>query len=78
MTDEIESIRREMLATRQPQRDLERAEYRWDTDQMREEFEVIGFLAPFVAVRRKSDGKVGTLCFTHSPRFYFDFVEDSP
>jgi hypothetical protein len=34
---------------------------------------VIGFAAPFVVVRRKSDGVKGTLEFTHSPRVYFDF-----
>lgn len=74
--DDTESIRREMLETGQPQRDLEQAEYRWDSDQLRDEFEVIGFMAPFVVVRRKSDGRKGTLEFTHSPRFYFNFVED--
>jgi hypothetical protein len=47
----------------------------WTTEQMREKFEVISFLAPFCTVRRKSDGKKGTLEFIHSPRFYFDFVE---
>jgi hypothetical protein len=45
----------------------------WDTAQVREEFSVTGFMAPFVAVERKSDGKVGTLTFQHAPRFYFDF-----
>jgi hypothetical protein len=45
----------------------------WDTDQLREEFDVIGFLAPFVVVRRKSDGVKGSLSFQHSPRFYFAF-----
>jgi hypothetical protein len=28
-----------------PQRDLAQADQRWDTDQLREEFEVIGFMA---------------------------------
>lgn len=76
MHDDTEAYRREMIATGQPAADLARAEYRWDSDQMRDEFEVIGFMAPFVAVRRKSDGKTGSLEFTHSPRFYFNFVED--
>ena len=43
----------------------------WDTDAMRAEFDVIGFLAPFVVVVRKSDGAKGSLSFTHSPRYYF-------
>ena len=33
-------------------------------------------MAPFVAVRRKSDGAKGSMEFTHSPRFYFNFVAD--
>jgi hypothetical protein len=39
------------------------------------DFDVQGFMAPFVVVRRKSDNKKGTLTFQHSPRFYFDFTE---
>jgi len=74
--DETESIRRQMLADGVPAADLKRAEYRWDSDQLREAFDVIGFAAPFVIVRRKSDGKKGSLEFTHSPRFYFNWVED--
>lgn len=45
----------------------------WNTDELREDFEVIGFLAPFVVVKRKADGVRGTLEFTHSPRIYFDW-----
>ena len=41
------------------------------TEQMRERFEVVGFQAPFVVVRRKADGQLGSLQFTHSPRVYF-------
>ena len=37
--------------------------------------QVLGFLAPFVVVRRKSDGRKGSLTFSHSPRFYFSFRE---
>lgn len=45
----------------------------WDTQALKDEFEVLGFQAPFVRVRRRSDGAEGTLEFTHSPRVYFDF-----
>ena len=76
MADETEDVRREMLATNQPQRDLAQAKQRWTTDELREDFEVTGFLAPFVVVRRKSDGVVGSMEFTHNPRFYFNFVAD--
>ena len=48
----------------------------WDTSQLTEDYEVIGFLAPFVVVRRKSDGVKGSLEFTHRPRFYYRFRED--
>jgi hypothetical protein len=48
----------------------------WDTLQFTSDFEVEGFLAPFVSVRRKSDGQAGTLQFQHMPRFYFSFVGD--
>jgi hypothetical protein len=76
MTDSTEQLRRAMIASGQVQHDLEKADKRWDTDQLREEFEVIGFLAPFVVVKRKSDGVKGSMEFTHSPRFYFNFQAD--
>lgn len=48
----------------------------WTTEQLREDFEVICFAAPFVVVKRKSDGVKGMLEFTHMPRLYFNFVAD--
>lgn len=48
----------------------------WNGEQLSKDFEVIGFLAPFVSVRRKTDGVKGTLMFQHQPRFYFSFEED--
>lgn len=48
----------------------------WNTAELQEAFEVKGFMAPFVVVRRKADGKEGTLQFTHSPRKYFNWQED--
>ena len=47
----------------------------WDTNEMTEQFEVLGFAAPVVVVRRKSDGKRGSLYFQHWPRFYFSLSE---
>ena len=41
--------------------------------QLSQDFTVEGFAAPYVVVRRKSDGQRGTLMFQHSPRFYFGF-----
>jgi hypothetical protein len=51
----------------------------WDTDQLRSDFQVLGFMAPVVGVCRRSDGQKGSLYFQHNPRFYFSFerhVED--
>jgi hypothetical protein len=76
MTDSTEAVRREMLATGQPAADLAKADQRWDTAQLSAEFEVIGFMAPFVVVRRRADGVKGSMEFTHNPRFYFNFVAD--
>ena len=76
MTDDTEELRRALIASGQVERDLERAEQTWTTEELREQFEVIGFLAPFLAVVRKSDGAKGSLEFRHSPRVYFNFVAD--
>ena len=48
----------------------------YTTDQLRAEFTVVGFLAPFVEVVRKSDGVRGTMPFRHDPRVYFDFTPE--
>ena len=48
----------------------------WSTNELRAEFDVLGFMAPLVVVQRLSDGKKGSMEFTHSPRFYFNFVVD--
>jgi hypothetical protein len=46
----------------------------WDTQRLAQDFEVIGFLAPLVVVRRKADGMKGSLEFRHGPpRLYFNF-----
>ncbi len=45
----------------------------WSTEELTKDFEVLGFQAPFVVVRRRSDGVKGSLEFTHQPRVYFDF-----
>lgn len=46
----------------------------WNTEELQRDFEVLGFAAPFVSVRRKSDGARGWLEFTHRPRVFFGFV----
>jgi len=47
----------------------------WDTDEVTREFEIIGFMAPFVVAIRRSDNVKGSLTFQHEPRFYFNFRE---
>jgi hypothetical protein len=48
----------------------------WDTQELQKDFEVTGFMAPFVAVKKKVGGVVGSLMFQHNPRFYFSFTPD--
>ena len=48
----------------------------WNTTELGEDFDVIGFLAPYVGVTRKSDGVRGSLLFQHWPRFYFHFLPE--
>jgi hypothetical protein len=48
---------------------------RWTTETLQRDFEVLGFAAPFVVVRRRADGVKGSLEFTHSPRVYFGWTE---
>ena len=48
----------------------------WNTAELANDFEVLGFVSPFVVVKRKADNKVGSLMFQHYPRYYFSFEED--
>lgn len=45
----------------------------WNTEELTAEFEVQGFLAPFVVVIQKMSGVKGSMMFQDYPRFYFDF-----
>jgi hypothetical protein len=71
-------VRRRLIESGQVDKDLAEADKTWTTDEMTAEFEVTGFAAPFVVARRRSDGKLGTLEFKHSPRVYFGWQEDKP
>ena len=48
----------------------------WDGSELGRDYEVIGFMAPLVVARRKSDGIRGSLEFQHHPRFYFNWRDD--
>lgn len=78
MDDPTEDIRREQVqqVNAEPgSREALEAEHGqvWDTGQLAADFEVLGFMAPYVVTKRKSDGKKGSLLFQHQPRFYFSF-----
>ena len=48
----------------------------WTTSELQKDFQVIAFGAPFVTVINKETGKKGTMQFDHSPRVYFNFIEN--
>ena len=48
----------------------------WGPEDLRRDYEVLAYQAPWVVVRRKADGVTGSLEFQHHPRFYFNFRED--
>lgn len=79
MADPTEDIRRAMVIEINAEpgsREALEAEHGqvWDTDDLRRDFEVTGFMAPLVGVRRRSDGVRGSLMFQHAPRLYFSFT----
>ena len=82
MNDPTEAARRERLAEINAEpgsREALEAQYGqvWDTQQLAQDFEIIGFLAPLVVMRRKADGMKGSLEFQHGPpRLYFSFVPE--
>ena len=81
MQDQTETIRRQQLAeiNADPNgREALEAKHGqvWDTTQLQEDFDVLGFMAPYVVVARKSDGQKGSLMFQGSPRFYFGWSAD--
>lgn len=48
----------------------------WDTTELTQDFQVKALAAPFVMVRRRSDGRLGSLLFQLHPRFYYAFKEN--
>ena len=85
MADHTEGIRRLMVhdintavETDDPLLERKRLESKygqvWDTGELTHDFEVHGFMAPFVVVTEKSVGQKGSLEFQDYPRFYFNFT----
>jgi hypothetical protein len=80
MIDDTEEFRRKLQANinnNPPERSELETKYGtvWNTNELYRDFEVKSFLAPFVLVKRKTDGKKGSLMFQHYPRYYFSFQE---
>jgi hypothetical protein len=78
MSDSTEAVRKELLATINAEpgsREALEAEHGkiWSTAELSEDFEVLGFAAPLVVVKRRSDGQKGSLYFQARPRYYFGF-----
>jgi hypothetical protein len=74
--DETEFLRRRMIRNGEVQANLAAAlsqDETWDTAELQRDFEVLQFQAPLVVVRRRSDGQLGSLEFTPSPRVYFSW-----
>jgi hypothetical protein len=81
MPDPTEDIRKQMLAEINAEpgsREYLEAKHGqvWTTSELSNDFEVIGFAAPLVVVRRKIDGQKGSLMFQHHPRYYWGFAAD--
>lgn len=81
MLDETESIRRKLVAEINAEpgsREALVAQHGqvWNTSEMTADFEPLGFMAPFIVVRRKSDSAMGSLEFQHQPRLYYGFKAD--
>ena len=78
MSDVTEPIRRKMVAeinAVEGSREYLESKHGeiWETTQLQENFEVIGFMAPFVGVRRRCDGVRGSVMFQARQRFYFRY-----
>ena len=78
MSDPTESIRRQQVAEINAEpgsREYLQQQHGdvWNTTELQGRFEVLGFMAPYCVVRRRSDGVRGSVMFQASPRFYFKF-----
>ena len=80
MNDPTESVRRELVTlinANPSEREVlekERGQV-WNTEEVSKDFEITGFMAPYVVVIRRSDNIKGTLEFQDMPRYYYDFKE---
>ena len=76
--DQTENVRRTLvneINSEEAGREEMEAKYGqvWNTAEVFKDFEIHGFMAPFVTATKRSTGERGSLMFQHSPRFYFAF-----
>jgi hypothetical protein len=79
MADETEQIRKERIVEiNSDEITRESLESKhgeiWDTTQLQQSFTVLGFMSPYCIVEK--NGTKGSVEFSHSPRFYFNFQAD--
>ena len=82
-SDPTEATRRAMIAEQRIVGPLTREQLAavhgevFDTAEMSARYRVKAFMAPFVVVEEHGpNGRLGTLEFQHSPRFYYGFTPD--
>jgi hypothetical protein len=84
MNDQTEPYRRARVSELAAQQTDNRAELEarhgrvWNTNELRLEYEVTGYMAPYVIVKSRASGAAGSLEFQHEPRYYWGWQEDSP
>lgn len=74
--DETENARRAAKAEADAMTDDDIPAERWTAETLQRDYDVVGFMAPYVVVIRKRDAVKGSLEFRHSPRVYFNFTPD--
>lgn len=74
-TEIIRNLERERINARALERERLEARYGqvWNTEELGKDFTVVGFSAPYIVVKKKSTGEMGSLQFQHSPRYYFSW-----
>lgn len=77
LTENTRRVMRAVINSAEAERKLLEEEYGqvWNTEELSKDFNVEGFMAPFVVVSSKKDNKRGTLMFQAHPRLYFGFQE---
>ena len=76
--EKAEEVRRELLPIINSTPVEELPLPHWDAEALLNEFEVIGFAAPLVVVRKRDTGEKGSLMFKHNPRIYFGWEPHKP